>query len=502
MKSNIYYRNNENLKAENINIDYEVWQVKEIQKCFNDPVYFIKNYVKIVTPKGLELFDLRDYQEKIVHLIDKEKRIIYMSGRQSGKTASAAAYIVHYIIFNSYKRVAILANKEATSKEIFDRVQLTFEHLPIWLKCGIKEWNKKSMLLDNGSSVIIGSTSSSSISGKSINLLYIDEAALISKQMANDFFDSILPVVSADPEAKIVISSTPKKLNHFYRMWKDAVSGKSGYKYLKVEWWEVPGRDEKFKEKIINEKGIEHWEQEYAVEFLGSGGSLLSSKTLKSIVTEDPLEVRMNGKFRIFKYPEKNKSYIVFVDVGEGIGKDDSVCQIIDISVLPYEQVAVYQDNEIKPRLFNVVIDKLGKYYNEALVVIETNSCGQEVANNLNYESEYENIFYDKDFGIKTTKLTKKIGCGEFKSMMETMKIKIRDEKTLTQLANFSDNGKGSYGSEDGDDLVMPFIIFSYWINRDEYVSNWLDIDDVSNKHNKELIEELDGFLILMDYDD
>lgn len=259
-----YYRGNKNLKAENIDLEYSEDQISEILKCKEDPIYFIRNYTKIVCPKGLVLCDLRSYQEKMVNLVHNNNKVIMLAPRQSGKTTSIATYIAHYVIFNKFKTVAIIANKEDTAKEIFDRVQLIFEYLPIWLKPGVKEWNKKSMDFDNGCSVIIGSTSSSSISGKSINLLYIDEVALISKKMAEAFFNSVLPVVAADENAKIVLSSTPKSLNHFYKMWKNAENGVSGYIPLRVYWNEPPGRDESYKQQIIKAEGIEHWTQEYA----------------------------------------------------------------------------------------------------------------------------------------------------------------------------------------------------------------------------------------------
>lgn len=502
-KDNTFYRGNPNLLNGNVQQDYENWQLQEILKCSNDPKYFINTYVNIVTPKGIEKFTLRPYQEQIIDNIHNETRFIFLSGRQSGKTQTTAAYIVYYIIFNQHKTVSICANKEATSKEIFQRVRKMFEKLPNWLKPGVIEWNKKSVELDNGCCVFVGSTSSSSISGKSVNFLYIDEVALISKKMAEDFFDSVLPVVAADPNAKIVQSSTPKKLNHFYRSWQEAVSGRSGYKYLKVEWWEVPGRDEAFKEKIIKEKGLDHWSQEYAVEFLGAGGTLVSGQCLKELTQQSPIETYFDKKYRIFDKPIKDNKYMIFVDVGEGIEKDDSTCQVIDITYLPYTQVAVYQDNTTKPKLFHLIIKKIGDQYNNAIVVIETNSCGQEVANNLNYESEYENIFYDKDFGIKTTKLTKRLGCSEFKSMIETKKLIVKDSTTIEQISNFSDNGRGSFGSEDGDDLVMPLVNFSYWINNKEYTDNWIDSNiNIQEQINKEKQEELDSFLILMDYDD
>ena len=497
-------------------IPYEVWTVKTQNglklKCADKHIVFkrgmVETYVedlkigdRIHVESGLDkIISLKKSNRKEVMydcLNVQDVQRFYTNGILSHNTQTTAAYIVYYIIFNQHKTVSICANKEATSKEIFQRVRKMFEKLPNWLKPGVIEWNKKSVELDNGCSVFVGSTSSSSISGKSVNFLYIDEVALISKKMAEDFFDSVLPVVAADPNAKIVQSSTPKKLNHFYRSWQDAVNGRSGYKHLKVEWWDVPGRDEAFKEKIVKEKGLDHWLQEYATEFLGAGGTLISGRTLKELVQLPPIETLHDKKYRVYENPINNRKYMVFVDVGEGIEKDDSTCQVIDITELPYNQVAVYQDNTIKPKLFNGIIEKIAKQYNNAIVVIETNSCGQEVANNLNYVSEYENIFYDEDFGMKTTKLTKRLGCSEFKSMIETKKLIIHDSNTIEQISNFSDNGRGSFGSEDGDDLVMPLINFAYWINKKEYTDNWLDEDDIQDKINKELKEELEEFFTI-----
>jgi len=496
MKNNIYYRGNSNLKGDNVDLEYTPEQIEEVIKCREDVKYFIKKYVKIVTPNGLQLFELRNYQENIIDLIHNNGRCVYLSGRQSGKTATAAAYIAHYIIFNQYKNVAIVANKEETAKVIFDRVQLIYEHLPIWLKVGVREWNKKSLELDNGCTVVIGSSSSTSISGRSINLLYIDECGLIPKKMAEKFFDSVLPVVSADPNAKIVISSTPKGLNHFYRIWKEAESGRSGYKHLKVEWWEVPGRDEKFKEKIIREKGIEHWEQEYAVEFKGSGGSLIDSYSLKAMVVETPLESRMESKFDILEYPKPDRKYLIFVDTGEGVGLDESTCQVLDITTRPYKQVAVYYDNTVKIENFHVPISLIGEMYNTALVVIETNNGGSEVCRNLNYDVEYEHQFFNDDFGVKTTKLTKRLGCSQLKYLVESGQLILTHWKTIEQLGGFVRNARDSYSNEDGDDLVMPLVNFAYWINNKDFTNLWLDEENLSKILNKSQIDDINENLI------
>lgn len=261
---NIYYRGNSKLKAAGIQQQFTPEQIFELDLCINDPVYFIKKYVKIIhVDHGLMPFEMWGFQEDIVNLYHTNRNAILKLPRQCGKTQTTASFILHYILFNEQKTVAILANKGSTAKEIITRIKTSYEELPHWLQVGVVEWNKHSIILANGSRVVAAATSSSAIRGMSISLLYLDEFAFLHPNMAMEFFESVYPTVSSGKETKILISSTPKGLNHFYKMYMDAFEGRSEFKAYEINWYDVPGRDEEWKQKTIATIGLLSWEQEY-----------------------------------------------------------------------------------------------------------------------------------------------------------------------------------------------------------------------------------------------
>lgn len=301
----------------------------------------------------------------------------------------------------------------------------------------------------------------------------------------------------------IIGHQTPKGLNHWYKMWTEAEQGLSGYKTVRVEWDEVPGRDEEWKQKKIAEKGEEYFNQEYACQFIGSSSTLVDGNTLRTMAFKKPIQEQYDGKFKIYELPKKDHTYVLLCDVGEGIGKDYSTIQILDLSDKSYPQVAVFRDNEVKPFSYHIIIEKIGTYYNTGLAVIERNNCGAEVVNNLHYELDYENVYYQDEFGFRTTTKTKRIGCSNLKHLIESGKITLCDYDTISELSKFVYDGKTFKAQDyDGhDDLVMPLVMFA-WIIMDRVESDlWFEIDYLTDV-NKEKQEEVDDFLVLMDYDD
>ncbi len=217
------YNSNASLKAVGVKVEFTEDNIKEYLKCKDDPTYFIDNYCMIVTlDHGIQPFKLYDCQKEKIDVIHNNRKVIIMEGRQQGKTTTAAAYILWYTVFQADKTVAILANKATTSREILSRYQSMYEALPLWMQQGIKVWNKGDVELENGSKVFTAATTASGIRGKSVNMLYIDEAAIIPNQVAEAFFTSIFPVISAGQTTKILITSTPLGYNHFWKFWNDA----------------------------------------------------------------------------------------------------------------------------------------------------------------------------------------------------------------------------------------------------------------------------------------
>lgn len=246
------YLGNINIKPANVQQDFTEEQVQEYLKCSQDPLYFIKNYVKIISlDEGLVPFHTWKYQDNMINTIHNNRFVIAKLPRQSGKSTTVVSYLLHFILFNPDVSVAILANKQATAKDLLGRLKLAYEHLPKWLQQGIVEWNKGNITLENNSKVLASSTSTSAVRGGSFNMIFLDEFAYVPENVADDFFSSVYPTISSGKETKVLIISTPKGLNMFYKLWRDAEEGNNSYVPIEVHWSEVPGRDDKWKKETI-----------------------------------------------------------------------------------------------------------------------------------------------------------------------------------------------------------------------------------------------------------
>lgn len=490
---NIYYNNDKRLRKAEVKIEMSPEQIREVVKCSNDIEYFLKTYVKIVSlEEGLVDFKLYDYQLRLMKVMQEENRVINLSPRQSGKSISTCGFLLHYIIFNEWKNVAILANKEKTARKILAKIKLMYRNLPLWLQRGIDEWNKNSITLDNGCYVEASATSSSGIRGDACSILYIDETAFIDKNLWDEFYASSYPTISSSKKSKIILSSTPRGMNHFYKLWTDAENKRTDFKPFRVDWREVPYMNEEYKKKIIAEFGEEKWLQEYECEFLGSAGTLISGYSLKSLVHFDPIELKQDENFLIYEYPIKSHKYVAISDVSEGLGLDASTVQVIDVTELPYKQVAKYENNTVKTFELPDVIYIIAKLYNEALVIVEANSIGDGVLNDLNYDLDCENLFFHDDkFGIKMTKGSKRIGNSFLKQFIEDGLLQINDFDTISQMSKYIKKGT-SYEAEDGenDDLITPLVLFSYFMRNKDWVENWLDRDADEKQDDIDRLEE------------
>jgi hypothetical protein len=263
------YLGNSNLKAAGVNVNFSEKQIAEYVKCSQDPLYFIKNYVKIVSlDKGLVPFEPYDFQEEIVRKVHNNRFVIAKLPRQSGKSTTVVASLLHYILFNQNMSVAILANKLATARELLGRLKLAYEYLPLWLQQGVVEWNKGSIVLENGSKVLAAATSSSAVRGGSFNCIMLDEFAYVPQNVAEEFFSSVYPTITSGKETKVIIVSTPKGLNMFYRLWVNAnkrpgEEGKNEYVPIEVHWSDVPGRDDEWKRQTISNTSEEQFRTEF-----------------------------------------------------------------------------------------------------------------------------------------------------------------------------------------------------------------------------------------------
>ena len=511
------YLGNSNLKAAGVTVNFTEEQIVELRKCRKDPIYFIENYCKIITlDHGLQPFKLYDCQRNKVKVIHENRKVILMEGRQQGKTTTSAAYILWYTLFQDSKTVAILANKATAAREVLNRYQLMYENLPLWLQQGVVTWNKGDIALENNAVVFTAATSSSGIRGKSVNLLYVDETAIIPNNVAEEFFTSVYPTISAGTTSKILLSSTPLGYNHFWRFWNDAQEGNNDFVPLFIPYTEIPGRDEKWAEEQKRQLGELKFNQEVLCTFLGSSSTLIRADVIARLkpknnkYTKDGLDV--------YNKPEKDHSYVIIADTAKGVGGDYSAFSIIDITQVPYIQVAKYRDNKISPLLYPNIIHKMAKEYNDAYVLIETNSS-EQVPTILYSELEYENLLFvnmsssgqvvsggfgggQTRLGVQTDKKVKRIGCTNFKSLVEENKLLIQDIDTIAELSTFIER-RGSYSADEGyhDDLVMTLVLFS-WLTSNPYFKDLNDVnlrEEMYQSHIKQIEEELTPFGYLDD---
>ena len=494
MPEDTVYLGNPLLKKANVKQEFTEEQVIEFVKCKKDPVYFAKNYIKIVSlDEGLTQFHPYDFQEKLIRNFHENRFNICKMPRQTGKSTTSVSYLLHYAVFNDSTNIGILANKAATARDLLGRLQTAYENLPKWMQQGIISWNKGSLELENGSKILAASTSASAVRGMSFNILFLDEFAFVPNHIAEAFFSSVYPTITSGKTTKVIMVSTPHGMNHFYRYWHDAERSKNEYIPTDVHWSEVPGRDADWKAQTIANTSEQQFKVEFECEFLGSVNTLINPAKLRNLVYEEP-QTR-NAGLDIYNKAEKEHNYIITVDVARGLGNDYSAFIVFDTTEFPYQVVAKYRNNEIKPMLFPNIILDVAKGYNNAYVLIEVNDIGDQVASIMQYDLEYENIlmasmrgrngqivgqgFSGKktQLGVRMTSAVKKLGCSNLKTMLEDDKLLTVDYEIISELTTFAQKHQ-SFEAEEGcnDDLAMCLVIFA-WLVQQDYFKEMSDND-------------------------
>ena len=494
MSTNDVYLGNPNLKKANTKIEFTQENIVEFLKCKEDPVYFANNYMKIVSlDEGLVQFKPYDFQERLINNFHENRFNICKMPRQTGKSTTSVAYLLHYCVFNDSVNIGILANKAATARDLLGRLQIAYENLPKWMQQGIISWNKGSLELENGSKILAASTSASAVRGMSFNILFLDEFAFVPNHIADAFFSSVYPTITSGKTTKVIMVSTPHGMNHFYRYWHDAERGKNEYVPTDVHWSQVPGRDSEWKRQTIANTSEQQFKIEFECEFLGSVNTLISPAKLKNLVYDEPL--KRNAGLDIYENPKKEHNYVISVDVARGLGNDYSAFIVFDTTEFPYKVVAKYRNNEIKPMLFPNIILDVAKGYNNAYLLIEVNDIGDQVASILQYDLEYENLlmasmrgrngqivgqgFSGKktQLGVRMTAAVKKLGCSNLKTLLEDDKLLTSDYDIISELTTFAQK-HNSFEAEEGcnDDLAMCLVIFA-WLVAQDYFKEMTDND-------------------------
>ena len=476
------YLGNPNVKKDGVNEQWTPDLIQEYKKCMVDPVYFVEHYCKVISlDEGIVNFKLYPYQRKMFQQFQENRFNVVLACRQSGKSISACAYLLWYALFNPEKTVAILANKGQTAGEMLSRITLMLENIPFFIQPGSKAVNKRSLEFSNNSRIIASATSGNSIRGMSVNLLYLDEFAFVER--ASEFYTSTYPVVSAGKDTKVIVTSTANGIgNQFHKIWEGAVQGINEFSSFRVDWWDVPGRDDEWKQQTIANTSQLQFDQEFGNTFFGTGDTLVNADTLLGLRAKAPVRTMEGGLLKIYEEPIKDHDYVMTVDVSKGRGQDYSTFTLIDISSRPFKQVAVYRNNTISPLLFPNIIYKFAKPYNEAYVVVESNDQGSVVCNGLYHDLEYENVHVESSvkanaIGIEINRKTKRLGCSAIKDILEEKRLTINDEQTILEISTFEAKGQ-SYEASEGnhDDLMMNLVLFGYFVST-QYFSDMTDIN-------------------------
>ena len=502
------YLGNPLLKKANVSVEFTKEQIQEYQKCMDDPIHFIQTHMKIVSlDEGLVPFNMYDFQKNMVQTFHDNRFTICKLPRQSGKSTTIIAYLLHYVLFNQNVNIAILANKSSTARDILGRLQLGYENLPKWLQQGVVSWNKGSLDLENGSSILAASTSASAIRGGSYNIIFLDEFAYVPSSLAEEFFSSVYPTISSGKTTKVMIVSTPHGMNMFYKLWTDAQSKKNDYVPIEVHWSEVPGRDEVWKEETIRNTSQSQFNSEFECEFLGSIDTLIAPHKLKVMPYVDPIQ--SHADLDIFEKPDPKKTYFLTADVSRGTSQDYSAFVVLDVTEMPYKVVAKYRNNEIKPLIFPQKIHEVAKAYNNCFVLVEVNDIGEQVANALQFDLEYDNLVMASmrgragqilgagfsggkaQLGVRTTKAVKRVGCSNLKQLIESDKLLIPDYDMMSELSTFIVKGS-SWQADDGctDDLVACLFLFAWAVDQ-TYFKELTD-NDIRERMYAEQREQLE----------
>ena len=502
-----YYEGNTNVKADGVVEQFTPDLLEEYKKCMASPDYFCANYVKVISlDEGLVPFEPYPYQEKMFDNFMNNRFNIVLACRQSGKTVACVGYILWYALFHSEKTIAILANKGRTAASILGRIKLALENVPFFLQPGCKAFNMTSVKFSNNTNILAASTSNSSIRGESINLLYLDEFAFVDND--NEFYTSTYPVVTAGKTTQVLITSTANGIgNTFHKLWTGGLQRTNSYVPFRVDWWDVPGRDSDWKIETIANTSQLQFDQEYGNTFFGTGDTLIDAETLMSLRAEQPKDILEHGNLMIYDEVEKDHQYVMTVDVSKGLGQDYSTFSIINTTTRPFKQVAVYRNNKISPILFPTVIEKYATLYNTAFVIVESNDQGSLVCHGLYHDLEYEEIYTQNAvkanaLGQDMNRKTKRIGCSGFKDILETGKLEVVDEMTITEISTFEAKAQ-SYQASDGnhDDIVMTLVMFGYFLTTNQFTDRTdVNIKDLMyRKKIQEIIDDVPPFGMIDD---
>lgn len=537
---NPFHDGDPELKAANLLWEFTQDEVIEMEKCARDVTYFAQ-YCQVMTDNGLNFIKLRDYQDSVLREYQSHRFNIFLAPRQVGKSITSAIILVWYLLFNHDKNAMILANVGDTAEELMDKIKAIIKGLPFFLKPGMKVNNVMTMKFDNGCRVAAKTTTKTTGIGFTIHFLYMDEFAHINENFMEAFFRSTYPTVSSSKVSRIIITSTPNGMNKFYDLYKGAIEAENDFNPIRVDWWQVPGRDEEWKKKEIANLGSEElFNQEYGNQFLSSSSLLLGSNELKSIKHNETEYVwKEIEELHDSKTPYENliwhpnfdldncnvfgKKYVLSVDLAAGGKGDHSVINIFKVVPLPkkkieimdeYEdeadffgllQVGVYRDNEAKLETIQkileiLIINVFG--IDQVKIALEMNFKGELLVDKLmNNDDLYEELFlYTKHteaakrpkLGIKYNAKNKLKSCETLRSNIKSGIVMVNEQKwTVPELFTFGLNNRGTYSSQTGhDDVAMTVVNLSFLFDNGDFYELIGEVYDSLDEKYRILIDQ------------
>lgn len=466
---------NPNIVLPEMEFEYTNEQVHEMMRCANDPVYFIKNYIKVVHPvQGVVPLELYDYQVDMINAMHTGDDTIILSARQTGKSTTSCAYLMWFVCFNEHKHVHIVSNKNSGAMEMINRLQFMYENMENWIKPGIdvSNWNKHALGFSNNCVIESEATTEQSCRGKSIALLFCDEFAFVNPTIAEEFWASVSPTLATG--GRVIIASTPNGDNNlFASMWRGAELNSNGFLPIFVPWDAPPGRDEEFKLKQISKIGLLKWNQEYLCQFVSSDPLLIDSLFIteykRDKIRKEPYVADARG-VTFFESFQRHQTYIIGVDPATGSGNDFSVIEVYSFPQL--KQVAEFRSNTTaSPLLYAtlkyllLVMEKIG--ITNVYMSVENNGVGEGVLTAYSMDENLPGIgMMLSDAGSKrlggmtTSGRSKNKSCINLKQLFEGGKLHINSLTLVNELLSFIKTS-GSYNARKGatDDCISATLI-------------------------------------------
>lgn len=530
-----FYNNDINYRNANINFEMSTDELTEYIKCSNDVLYFANNYCYAMTDDGIQKIKLREYQERILKDFQKHRFNILLASRQIGKSTTASIFLTWYLCFNFDKNVLIVAHKQSGAEEIVLKIKTIIANLPFFLKPGIINSGVYGLRFDNGCRLISQATTKTSAIGYTVHLLYADEFAHIHPNFIVPFYRSIYPTISSSKISRIIITSTANGINLFYKIYNDAVQGKNTYNPIRVDWWEVPGRDEKWKDQEIQNLGSEElFNQEYGNQFISSSKSIIDSESLKyfkriskeyvfkelyksDLDPNDYKHLLWHPNFEPNQSFRENDIFLISVDLSDNIGKDYTIFNIFKLELnsvskirkfnklisdesdlfrliqvglfrsntTPLDQCALILNDLIlkifKPESVSVILEMnfKGDYF---LELLRKNKKMEEVLEEIFIHTKHTSESKNKKIGLKLNKENKLLLSKDLNNYIKNKRIIITELKTLEELKSFSQDDSGKISGQGiNDDIAMSCLNSVIYFKCDDFYDK-IDyfIDDIN----------------------